>query len=149
MPALSQEEPELFATLNRSQVLVLVFFGAVWAVLLGILILAPGIYAGAMRAAPSMKIAATIGLFLFVTALIAVLAAGVVRRSRWAYWLIVVAFLAGVLRPLASLLELTGKLRTTDPSWYVLLQAGIGLIQFAIAAALLAGYRKSGVWGAF
>jgi hypothetical protein len=31
----------------------------------------------------------------------------------------------------------------------VALQAVVGLIQFVIALAMLAGYRKAGVWGAF
>jgi hypothetical protein len=35
------------------------------------------------------------------------------------------------------------------PIWYVLFQMAIGLIQFVIALAMLAGYRKAGVWGAF
>jgi len=35
------------------------------------------------------------------------------------------------------------------PGWYVLLQLVVGLIQFVIALAMLVGYRKAGVWGAF
>jgi hypothetical protein len=35
------------------------------------------------------------------------------------------------------------------PEWYVLLQLVVGLIQFVIALAMLAGYRKAGFWGAF
>ncbi len=33
--------------------------------------------------------------------------------------------------------------------WYVSLQAILGLIQFVIALAMLAGYRRVGVWGEF
>ena len=35
----------------------------------------------------------------------------------------------------------------STPSWYVAFQAVLGLAQFAIAAAMLVGYRRSGVWG--
>jgi hypothetical protein len=31
----------------------------------------------------------------------------------------------------------------------VVLQAVVGLLQFVIALAMLAGYRKTGVWGAW
>jgi hypothetical protein len=50
--------------------------------------------------------------------------------------------------PLA-ILQLTGVLNVSTPSWYVLLQGLIGLAQFAIAFAMLVGYRRSGVWGTF
>jgi hypothetical protein len=44
-------------------------------------------------------------------------------RWRWTFWLIVVAFLFGVLRVPASILELTGVLPAAGPTWYVLFQA--------------------------
>ena len=71
------------------------------------------------------------------------------RRWRWTFWLVLVAFLAGLLRVPASALELTGFLPSDGPTWYLLLQAAIGLVQFAIGLAMLIGLRKSGPWGAF
>ena len=79
----------------------------------------------------------------------ALLGLAVVRRSRWAFWLILVAFFAGLLRVPAAALELTGHLSSPDPPWYVVLQAVVGVIQFLIATAMLFGYRRSGVWGDF
>jgi hypothetical protein len=35
------------------------------------------------------------------------------------------------------------------PAWYVLFQGVIGLAQVASGLAMLAGYRRAGVWGAF
>ncbi len=91
---------------------------------------------------------------LFELAFLAALAAflvflgvGVVRRWRWTFWLIMVAFLLGVLRVPASALQLTGVLRADAPTWYVLLQALIGLVQLAIGLAMLAAYRRAGAWG--
>jgi len=46
-------------------------------------------------------------------------------------------------------LPLVGVMPGEGPIWYVLFQMAIGLIQFVIALAMLAGYRKAGVWGAF
>jgi len=80
--------------------------------------------------------------------LIAVLVIGIVRRWRWAFWLIMVAFLFGVLRLPASALQLAGLMPATGPNWYEALQGIIGLVQFLIALAMFSGYRKAGVWGA-
>jgi hypothetical protein len=38
---------------------------------------------------------------------------------------------------------------TAAPTWYVLCQALLGLLQFAIGLAMLAGYRRAGEWGIF
>ena len=84
-----------------------------------------------------------------ISAFITLLAIGVVRRWRWTFWLIVVAFFFGVLRVPASVLELWGVLPAAAPAWYVLCQALLGLLQFAIGLAMLAGYRRAGIWGAF
>jgi hypothetical protein len=84
-----------------------------------------------------------------LTALIALLSVGVIGRWRWLFWLVLLAFLAGVLRVPASVLELLGLLSRTGPTWYILFQALIGIVQFAIGLALIKGYRKGGVWGPF
>ena len=80
---------------------------------------------------------------------IAALSYGVLRRWRLIFWVVVLAFLAGVVRVPAALLELGGVIPLQGPAWYVILQAGIGLIQLGIGALLIRGYRRGGVWGAF
>ena len=76
------------------------------------------------------------------------LAVGVLQRWRWTFWLILVAFLAGAVRVPVAILQLVDALPTDVPSWYVVLQALIGLVQLAIGLDMLVGYRRSGVWGA-
>jgi hypothetical protein len=76
------------------------------------------------------------------------LAIGVLRRWRWTFWLIVVAFLAGVLRVPAIILQLTGFLAADVPICYLLFQGLLGVVQFAIGLAMVAGYRRAGLWGA-
>jgi len=71
---------------------------------------------------------------------------GALRRWRWTFWLVVVACLFGALRAPAALLQLGGVLPPDGPIWYVLLQGLIGVVQPAVGRALLAGYRRSGVW---
>jgi hypothetical protein len=58
-----------------------------------------------------------------------------------------VAFLVGVLRVPVAILQLTGVLAASGPSWYVVFQGLLGVVQFAIALVMVAGYRRAGVWG--
>jgi hypothetical protein len=84
-----------------------------------------------------------------LSALIALLVAGTVRRWRWTFWVVLVAFGFGILRVAASLLQLGGLIGATGPAWYEALQGAIGGAQFAIALAMWAGYRKGGAWANF
>jgi hypothetical protein len=70
------------------------------------------------------------------------------RRWRWTFWLILVAFLFGVLRVPVAVLQLTGVLAADTPVWYVLYQGLLGVAQFGIALAMMVGYRRAGLWGA-
>ncbi|HJU01753.1 MAG TPA: hypothetical protein VJ966_11180 [Actinomycetes bacterium] len=87
-------------------------------------------------------------MLLALLGFIALLAVGVLRRWRWLFWLILLAFLAGVLRVPVAVLQLTGVLSADVPGWYVVFQGLIGLAQLIIGLAMLIGYRRSGVWGA-
>jgi hypothetical protein len=133
---------------NRTQALVLGFFLMALASLVVILLAVPEVYDQALRL-PGTGRATDIAFLAALTACITLLAVGVVRRWRWAFWLILVAFLAGVLRVPVAILQLTGALPADAPFWYVAFQGLIGLAQLAIGLAMLAGYRRSGVWGAF
>jgi hypothetical protein len=126
---------------------VLSFFLVVLASLVAIRIAAPNVYDQALTL-PSNWPRWTESAFLVVlTAFIALLAIGVLRRWRWTFWLILVAFLAGVLRVPVAVLQLAGVLAADVPSWYVAFQGVIGLAQLAIGLAMLADYRRFGVWG--
>ena len=137
------------AVINRSQALVLGVFAAVVVALVAILAFAPEIYTGVLTPPSGRVIPIEIGFVAALTASVALLGLGVIRRWSWTFWLIVAAFLAGSLRVPASILELTKVLPESGPVWYVLLQGVVGVVQFGIGFALLRGYRKAGVWGAF
>ena len=136
-------------TVNRTQAVVLGFALLAWLSLIGILVAAPETLDSTLRLLPGNRQPAELAFLVALSAFIALLAVGVVRRWRWMFWLVLVAFLAGLLRVPASVLELFGVLPSMGPTWYVLLQAAIGLVQFAIGLAMLAGFRKAGPWGAF
>ena len=133
-------------TINRTQALVLGFFLVVWATLVVLFAVVPGDYYRAMNLS-----SAGAGLLFLVgiSAFIALLGVGVLRRWRWMFWLIAIAFLFGVLRVPATFLMLEGVLPADGPTWYVLYQGVLGVVQFAIAVLMLAGYRRAGTWGAF
>lgn len=133
-------------TINRTQALVLGFFILVWASLVVLFAVAPEVYYRALKLSSA---GAGILFLIGISAFIALLGIGVLRRWRWMFWLITVAFLFGVLRIPASVLTLKGVLPADGPTWYVLYQGFLGLVQFAIALFMLVGYRRAGTWGAF
>ena len=135
--------------LNRSQALVLGFFLLAWTSLVVILAVAPDVYGQALRLPSGDGRLADSAFVAVLTVFIAVLCVGVVRRWRWMFWLVLVAFLAGVLRVPASILELVGVLPAAGPTWYVVVQAVLGLAQFGIGLVMLAEFRGSRrAWGA-
>jgi hypothetical protein len=84
-----------------------------------------------------------------LSGLIGLVSYGVMRQWRWMFWVILAVFFLGVLRVPVAALQLTGHIGKGDPTWYVVVQAVVGAIQFVLALAMLAGYRRTGVWGAF
>lgn len=139
--------------MNRTKVLVLALFAGYWVVLIVLLVAARGFYDSqlpqALRLPGNNQRPVEIGTLLAATALFAVLSIGVVRSWRWTFWLILIVFLVGIVRVPAAAIQLAGIVPRQGPVWDAVLQAVVGLIQFVIALAMLAGYRKAGVWGAF
>jgi hypothetical protein len=133
---------------NRTQALVLGFFVVALLSLLVTLVAARDVYDRALRL-PDGSAVAEVAFLVVLTAFIGLLAVGVLRRWRWRFWLVLVAFLAGALRVPVAILQLTGVLPADVPTWYVSFQGIIGLAQLAIGLAMLAGYRRAGVWGSF
>lgn len=135
--------------INRTQALVLGFFLLVWVAVIAILVVAPGVYEQTLRKAPGGAGTAEIVFVAALSGLIAVLFVGVLRRWRWVFWLILIAFFGGALRVPTAALQMLGYLSPAGPTWYVIVQGVVGAIQVAIALAMLAGYRRAGIWGAF
>jgi hypothetical protein len=134
---------------NRTQALVLGFFLMVLASLVLILVAAPEVYDQALRLPSRSPRWMALTFLAALAVFIGLLAIGVVRRWRWTFWLVLVAFLAGVLRVPVAGLQLTGVLAADGPTWYVAFQGLLGVLQFAIGLAMVAGYRRAGIWGAF
>jgi hypothetical protein len=131
---------------NRTQALVLGFFLVVWVSLLVILVAAPEVYDQALRL-PNGHGGVELAFLAVLSCFIGLLGVGVVRRWRWTFWLILVAFLFGVLRVPVAVLQATGILAADTPTWYVVYQGLLGVVQFAIGLVMVAGYRRAGAWG--
>jgi hypothetical protein len=135
---------------NRTQALILGFSLVAWIALVGILVAAPEIYDAELRPLGLAGVAqARLGFLAGITALLTLLAVGTLRRWRWVFWMVLVAFAAGVLRVPLFGLQAARVLPLDVPLWYAALQALIGIVQVAIAAAMLIGYRRNGIWGRF
>jgi hypothetical protein len=142
--------------INRTKALVLALFAFYWAAVVAILVAARDVYHQILNQALqvgnlpiSSQRPAELSVLLVLTALLLLLTAGVIRSWRWTFWLILIVFFAEILHVVTSALQLAGVVPGQGPAWYVLFQAVIGLTQFVIALAMLVGYRKAGVWGAF
>jgi hypothetical protein len=135
--------------INRTQGLVVGFFAVAWIALVVMLAASGDVRDVALRRMPGAGAPAVVGFSVALLAFLTVLAIGVLRRWRWLFWLILVAFAAGVLRVPVAVLQLSGRIAPDGPDWYVLVQGVVGVIQVAVALAMFVGYRRSGPWGAF
>lgn len=132
--------------INRIKLVVLALFALYWVTVVAILATARPVFDQVAGLRGEQR-PAEVGAVVALTMLLAFLSAGILRGWRWMFWLISIAFLAGILRVPAAALELAGRLPAQGPAWYVMLTAIVGSIQFGVALAMLAGYRKSGIWG--
>ena len=133
--------------INRTQALVLWFGLVAWLSLIVILVTAPEVYYEALPAFGHRR-AVEIAFLVLLSAFLGLLGVGVLRRWRWIFWLILIAFGLGLVRVPVAVLQLLGKLAPAGPSWYIVLQGVSGVIQFVIALVMLADYRRVGIWGA-
>ncbi len=85
-------------------------------------------------------------LLLLVLAVEAFLTVGMLRRWRWHFWLLVVAFASSLLRLPLLALRLAGLVGGADPLWYDLVRALVGCVQGAIAVWMIRLYRRYGAW---
>jgi hypothetical protein len=131
---------------TRTQALVLGVFLVAWVSLLVILVAAPDVYDQALSLPDGRG--TELAFLAALSGLIGLLVVGVVRRWRWTFWLILVAFLFGVLRVPVAVLQLTGVLAAHTPAWYVLYQGLLGVAQCGIGLVMVVDYRRSGAWRA-
>jgi hypothetical protein len=136
-----------YLLINRTQGLVLAFFLAAWLMLAVIPILSPAVREVTLGRMPGTSTLVMLPFLAALLAFLAVLGVGVVRRWRWLFWLLLLAFAAGLVRVPLAVLQLSGQITPEGPDWYVALQGVVGVVQFGLAYAMFAGYRRAGPWG--
>ena len=137
------------ARARRLESVIIAFFVASVLFALGVYIVDPSIYTKTLLLVPSPTDRYPYPATLFLVCLvvfIAILSVGVVRRWRWLFWLLLVAFGSSVLQIPATILQLTGFLPDPNPVWYSLFRMGIAIIEMGIAVWMVQIYRHSGVW---
>ena len=141
--------------INRLKALVLVVFAAYWVTVVVILTADRSTFDQAMRQLgpnlPQMvegnqTLADAVAL-LVLTALFCILSIGVIRSWRWAFWLILIAFLVNSVRVPLAVLQILGIASSRSPTLIVTLQLVAASVMLLVALAMLAGYRKAGIWG--
>jgi hypothetical protein len=138
-----------FHAIRSTQHLVLGFVVVAWAAMVVMLAVSPDVRDVMSRRIPGAGGPVIIGFVGALSRFLAVLTIGVLRKWRWLFWLILVAFAAGVIRVPLAVLQLSGDMSPEGPAWYVLAQGVIGAIQVALAVAMFVAYRRSGPWGSF
>ena len=135
--------------INRTQGVVVGFFVLAWSMLAVILVFSQDVSEIMLRRMPVSGTPATFTFLAGLLAFLAVLGLGVVRRWRWLFWLLLLAFAVGLVRVPLAVLQISGRMAPEGPDWYVVLQGVSGVVQGGIAYAMFAGCRRAGPWGAF
>lgn len=136
---------------NRLRAALLAFCGAAVASLIAIYVDAPEIYVQTLMLRPDPADTHPLVTTAFMAAIavfVAVLALGIVRRWRWLFWLVMVAFTLSALQIVAMPFELAGLVPPHLPAWYALFRALVAVVQVAIGLWMIRIYRHCGVWGA-
>lgn len=135
---------------NRLRAALLAFCGVAVAILIVVYAVAPEIYVQTLMLNPDPADAHPLVTTLFMVAialLVGALAVGIVRRWRWVYWLVMLAFTLSALQIVAFPFELAGVVPPHFPAWYAVLRALVAVVQLAIGIWMLRLYRRCGVWG--
>lgn len=101
----------------------------------------------ALVSSPLDRYPLPVTLFLIgVVIFIALLIFGVLRRWRWLFWLMLIAFSCSLLQIPAILLQIAHILPGSDPLWYSLLRIAVALVEAGIAVWMIQIYRYEGTW---
>ena len=134
---------------SRLERVLVAFFLLAMLFLLVVYFVAPSIYTDTLmlQSTPADRYPLAATLFLAgIVVLIAVLVVGIVRRWRWVFWLLLIAFTAMILEIPATILQLTGVIASLFPVWYSLCRMGVSVIAVGIAGWMWYIYRHYGVW---
>ena len=133
----------------RLQIVLIIFLSLATLSLCIMYIADPSLYTQsfALVSSPPDRYPLPVTLFLVgVVIFIALLIFGVLRRWRWLFWLLLIAFSCSLLQIPAILLQIVDILPGSDPLWYSLLRVAVALVEVGIAVWMIQIYRCQGTW---
>lgn len=137
---------------RRLEQVLLAFFGLVTCSLMIIYATDPSIYTQTLLLASTARDRYPWPATLFLVGIaifLAILVWGILRRWRWLFWLLLLAFGFSILEIPATLLQLAGFLPAFPgpfPLWYSVYRMSIAAIEGGIAVWMSQVYRQHGVW---
>ena len=117
--------------------------------LLVVYITAPSIYVQVLlgRGAKADARPAYVTAFLAaILPLIALLVVGALRRWRWVFWLVLIAFTAEMIALPIDALQLAGIMPLMYPFWYTIVRLVVSALQLVIGCWMIWLYLRCGVW---
>jgi hypothetical protein len=134
---------------RRLEQVLITFFVVCALCIMVVYIVAPSIITQGLMLTPSPTDRYPLIATVFMLALLAWIAIGIVgvmRHWRWLFWLLLVAFGFSVLQIPATILQLTGVLPNPTPVWYSLSRMGVALVEVGIGVWMWRVYQLYGVW---
>jgi len=130
------------------QLALIAFFVLAVGFLLIVYLISPQIYTQVLLVhAAAGERPAAITLFLFAILLfVALLVVGVLRRWRWVFWGVLVAFVAQIIAIPVDVLQLAGVLPLDFPVWYEMVRLMVSILQLAIGIWMIWLYRRYATW---
>ena len=131
------------------QITLIMFFVLAAGFLLMVYITAPSIYVQVLLGhgaqadtRPFYVTAFLVAILLFV----ALLVVGVLRRWRWLFWLVPVAFIAEIIALPIDALQLAGVMPLMYPVWYTIVRLVVSVLQIVIGGWMIWLYLRCGTW---
>lgn len=131
------------------QITLIAFFTLAVSFLLVVYIMAPSLYVQVLlgRGAGADARPALVTVFIAaILPLIALLVVGVLRRWRWLFWPILIAFTAEIIALPIDALQLAGVMPLMYPVWYTIARLVVSTLQIVIGGWMIWLYLRCGVW---
>ena len=131
------------------QITLIAFFTLAVSFLLVVYITAPAIYVQVLLGrgtAADARPAYVTAFLIAILLLIAFLDVGLLRRWRWLFWPVLVAFVAEIIALPIDVLQLAGVMPLMYPVWYTIVRLVVSVLQIVIGCWMIWLYLRCGVW---
>jgi hypothetical protein len=89
-----------------------------------------------------------VNLFLLgILTLLTLLIIGILKRWRWIFWIMLLAFSASIIQVPLFILQLAQIVPAADPAWYTLFRLCAVIGEIGMAVWMIQILRHDGVWG--